>query len=134
MEVKGGEVLENGKVYLAAGGYHLFLERRGTKVHTRLIEAGEEDVYVPSVDKMFCSAAETFGPNVLGVLLTGMGYDGKVGFQVIKSKGGVTFAESEETAVVYGMPRAAITAGVVDKVVPLYKIADEIVNHYAVPQ
>ncbi len=131
IEVKGGEELENGRVYLAPGGYHLVFEKRGLTVHARLIEASEADVFVPSVDKMFSSVAELFGSKALGILLTGMGYDGKVGLEMIKAKGGTTFAESEETAVIYGMPRVAILAGVVDKVLPLYKMADEILNHYA---
>ncbi len=131
MEVKGGEQLENGRVYLAPGGHHLFFEKRGATVTTRVVEANEEDVYIPSVDKMFSSASDTFGSKVLGVLLTGMGHDGKIGLQMIKARGGVTFAESEETAVIYGMPCVAILAGAVDKVLPLYKIADGILNHYS---
>ncbi|MBI3359188.1 MAG: chemotaxis-specific protein-glutamate methyltransferase CheB [Nitrospirae bacterium] len=131
MEVQGGEHLENGTVYLAPGGHHLLFEKRGGEVYTCLVEASNENIYVPSIDKMLCSSADIFGSNMLGILLTGMGHDGHIGFQQIKAKGGVTFAESEETAVIYGMPRVSIEAGVVDKALPLHKIADEVLKHYA---
>jgi len=131
MEVQGGERLENGTVYLAPGGHHLLFEKRGGDVYTVLAEASEENLYVPSIDKMICSAVEIFKSKVLGILLTGMGHDGHIGFQEIKAKGGVTFAESEETAVIYGMPRVSIEAGVVDKTLPLHHIVDEIIKHYA---
>ncbi len=134
MEAQGGEKLENGRVYIARGGSHLSFEKRGGAVYTLLHEASEEDIYVPSVDRMMRSAADIFGSEVLGIVLTGMGYDGKAGLTDIKARGGTTFAESEETAVVYGMPRAAVEAGVADKVVPLYKVVDEILNHYALSE
>jgi two-component system chemotaxis response regulator CheB len=130
-EAKGGERLENGHVYIAPGGHHLLFEKRGDGVYTCLIPASEENIYVPSIDKMLCSAADIFGHNLLGILLTGMGHDGQVGFQQVKARGGVTFAESEETAVVYGMPRVAIEAKVVDRVIPLYNMVDAIMDHYA---
>ena len=131
VEAKGGERLENGHVYLAPGGHHLLFEKRGKEVYTCLVAASDENIYVPSIDKMLCSAAEIFGSDILGILLTGMGQDGHIGFQQIKAKGGVTFAESEETAVIYGMPRVSIEAGVVDKALPLHNMADEILKHYA---
>ncbi|HEY5600139.1 MAG TPA: CheB methylesterase domain-containing protein, partial [Candidatus Manganitrophaceae bacterium] len=88
----------------------------------------EADKYTPSVDQMMISAAEIYGPGVLGVILTGMGSDGKLGIKTIKEKGGTTFAESEETSVVFGMPKEAIGLGVIDKVLPLHKIADEVIK------
>ena len=131
VEAQGGERLENGHVYLAPGGHHLLFERRGEAVYTLIVEASDENIYVPSIDKMLCSAVEIFKSKVLGILLTGMGHDGHMGFQQVKAMGGVTFAESEETAVIYGMPRVSIEAGVVDKALPLHRIADAIVSHYA---
>ena len=130
IEAQGGERLENGVVYLAPGGHHLLFEKKGESVYTILADASDENIYVPSIDKMLCSAVEIFKSKVLGILLTGMGHDGRIGFQEIKARGGVTFAESEETAVIYGMPRVAIEAGVVDKVIPLHRIVDEINKHY----
>lgn len=130
LEAVGGEQLENGRVYVAPGGYHLLFERRDSKVYTVLKAKKDEDRYVPSIDLMMSSAAEIFGHQVYGIILTGMGNDGKVGMKLIKEKGGATLAESEETAVVYGMPREAVQAGVVDKSLPLNKIGDEILKHY----
>ncbi len=129
-EVDGGEPLEAGRVYIAPGGYHLLFEKIGSRVHTCLKTKTEEDRYAPSVDLMMISAAEIFGPGVFGVILTGMGDDGKIGMSKVKKEGGVTLAESEETAVVFGMPREAIEAGVVDQVLPLHKIAEEIIQYY----
>jgi two-component system chemotaxis response regulator CheB len=130
LEAVGGEQLENGRVYVAPGGYHLLFQQKDSKVYTVLKEKKEQDRYVPSIDMMMCSAAEIFGHQVYGIILTGMGNDGKNGMKLIKEKGGSTLAESEETAVVYGMPREAVQAGVVDKSLPLDKIVNEILRHY----
>ncbi len=72
------------------------------------------------------SAAEVYGPLVVGVVLTGMGADGTEGLRAIRDGGGLTLAESEETCVIYGMPKAAIEAGVVDRAAPLDRLAGEI--------
>src|SRR5579884_367499 len=129
-EVGGGEPLEAGRVYIAPGGHHLLFEKMASRVYTCLKAKTEEDRYAPSVDLMMTSAAEIFGAGVFGVILTGMGDDGKVGLERIKKQGGITLAESEETAVVFGMPREAIEAGVVDQVLPLHQIAEEITKYY----
>jgi two-component system chemotaxis response regulator CheB len=78
------------------------------------------------VDVLFRSAAEVAGPRVVSALLTGMGSDGALGTQAIRAAGGATIAEDEKTCVVYGMPRAAIELGVVDRVVPLPAVAEAI--------
>ena len=72
------------------------------------------------------SAAEVYGPRALGIVLTGMGSDGTEGLRSIREKGGLTLAEAEETCVIYGMPKAAIEAGVVHRAVPLERVAGEI--------
>lgn len=128
-EVDGGEPLEPGRVYIAPGGHHLLFEKKEQRVHTCLKEKRDGDRYAPSIDLMMSSASEIFGAGLLGVILTGMGDDGKVGLGSVKEKGGMTIAESEETAVVFGMPREAIKAGVVDRILPLYKIVGEINRH-----
>jgi two-component system chemotaxis response regulator CheB len=74
------------------------------------------------------SAAKAYGARALGVILTGMGSDGVAGLRAIREAGGGSLAESEETCVIYGMPKAAREAGVVDKSVPLHRIADEILH------
>ena len=86
------------------------------------------DLYTPSVDLMMTSAAEIFGKKVLGVILTGMGSDGKIGMREIRNRNGQTIAESEETAVVFGMPGEAIKDGTIDKVLPLPEIPEEIIK------
>jgi two-component system chemotaxis response regulator CheB len=80
----------------------------------------------PSADVLMASTAKAYGANVLGVVLTGMGSDGVEGLRAIREAGGRTLAESEESCVIYGMPKAAVEAGVVDLSVPLRRIADEI--------
>jgi len=74
------------------------------------------------------SVAECYPGRSMGVILTGMGHDGREGMRMIKEKGGKTLAQNEETCTVYGMPKAVIDAGLADKVAPLDKIAAEIVN------
>ena len=82
--------------------------------------------YVPSVDRMFESAAEVLRDKALGVVLTGMGDDGRLGIQAIKGAGGTTIAESADTAVIFGMPDEAIRTGAVDRILPLGDVAGAI--------
>ena len=77
---------------------------------------------------MLLSVAEIFPGRALGVILTGMGNDGEKGMRAIKAGGGRTLAQNEETCVVYGMPKAAVEAGVVDREVPLSEVVGEIIN------
>lgn len=102
-----------GRVYICPGDFHLT-----TRPNLRLELSGGEKVngYRPSVDVMLHAAAEVFGPNVLGVLLTGMGEDGVAGMASVRARGGRTFAQSAESCVVDGMPQRAIERGVVDVV------------------
>jgi two-component system, chemotaxis family, protein-glutamate methylesterase/glutaminase len=83
-----------------------------------------QDRYVPSADRLFSSLAQVAGRNTIGVILTGMGDDGMEGAKALVKNGGIVIAESEETAVVYGMPRAAVNAGVVRRSLPLGDIAN----------
>ena len=84
--------------------------------------------YVPSVDRMFESAAEVLRDKALGVVLTGMGDDGRLGIQAIKGAGGTTIAESADTAVIFGMPQQVIRSGAAHAVLPLDDIPAAIVN------
>jgi two-component system, chemotaxis family, protein-glutamate methylesterase/glutaminase len=99
----------------------------GDKVVARIVTPGPEDRYVPSVDAMFVSCAKVYKGRMLAVVLTGMGNDGARGVREAKRLGAQVVAESEESAVVFGMPREAIATGVVDRVVPIEAVVREIV-------
>jgi two-component system chemotaxis response regulator CheB len=85
-------------------------------------------IYKPSVDVLMLSVVESYSGQVLGVILTGLGNDGSKGMKEIKNVGGRTIAESEETCIVYGMPKSVVEAGMADKIVPLDAVAGEIIN------
>jgi len=125
-EAAAGDRVEAGRVLIAPGGYHLVIKKNRSGLVTELVLKSPSDKYVPSADRMMVSVAEVCGPAALGVVLTGMGNDGAEGVAAIKSKRGQCLAESEESAVVYGMPQEAFRTGAVDKVLPLGKMAEEI--------
>lgn len=125
-EAADGDLVEPGNALVCPGGYHMALKSKNGVVRVALKEPAQKDRYIPSVDLMMSHAAEQFGPSTMGVVLTGMGNDGKHGIVEIKRKGGYTIAEAESTAVIFGMPNEAIKTGSVDRVLPLYKIAGEI--------
>jgi two-component system chemotaxis response regulator CheB len=125
-EASTGDDVVPGRVLVAPGGRHLSLERRDEAVVVKLLDASPADRYLPSVDVLFQACAEQYSARLLGVVLTGMGNDGAAGIRFIRERGGLVFAESEESTVVFGMPREAIATGMVDKVVRLDRMADEI--------
>lgn len=117
-----GQSILGGYGYLAPGGWHMKI------TPTKRVKLFKDDsyIYYPSVDVLFDSVAEVFCPNAVGVLLTGIGRDGAQGLLNMKQRGCPTIAESEETAVVYGMPAAAKELGAALEILPSYKIADSI--------
>lgn len=123
IESQGDEVLMPGTVYVAPGGFHLELTRDGDVVKTRLGTSAPEHSCRPAVDVLFRSVAAVFGKQALGVVLTGMGSDGKLGAQAIVDAGGRVLAQSGPSCVVWGMPRAVEEAGLCERVVPLNEIA-----------
>jgi two-component system, chemotaxis family, protein-glutamate methylesterase/glutaminase len=125
-EAEDSEALEAGTVLVAPAGIHLKLRKRGTSSRVHLDEEPRSALHRPSVDVAMAAAARVYGARTLGVLLTGMGSDGVEGLRAIREAGGRTLAESEESCVIYGMPKAAVEAGVVDRVVDLPGMADEI--------
>jgi len=125
-EASDGELVKPGKVLIAPGGKNMVFERTGDEVLVRVIEPESSESCLPSVDRMFRSCAEIFGHRLLGVVLTGMGSDGSMGVRAIKEAGGQVMSESEDSAVIFGMPKAAIATGVVDAIVPLERIPDEV--------
>jgi two-component system, chemotaxis family, protein-glutamate methylesterase/glutaminase len=125
-EAKHDEVVRPGCVLIAPAGQHMKLRRRGGDVRVWLDDEPRSALHRPSVDVLMASVAKVYGERAMGVILTGMGSDGVEGLRAIRDAGGLTLAESEETCVIYGMPKAAVEAGVVDKAVPLTRVADEI--------
>ena len=125
-EAVAGDVVEPGRVLVAPAGQHLKLQRRNGQFVVHLDDEPAEALHRPSVDVMMESVARACGRKSLGVLLTGMGSDGAVGMRAIKEADGKTIAESEETSIVYGMPKSAIEQGIVDSVVPLYDMVEMI--------
>ena len=125
-EARDRETVAPGRVLIAPAGLHMKLVQRGDAVEVQLDEEPRSSLHRPSADVLMASVAEVFGPRSVGVILTGMGTDGAEGLGAIRRAGGRTIAENEETSVIYGMPKAAIEAGVVDRAVPLHEIADAI--------
>lgn len=125
-EAETGDAVTVGSVLVAPGGGSLALRREGQVVKVDIVPPQPEDRYVPSVDRMFCSAAQAMGRELLGIVLTGMGGDGGRGVRDIHSAGGRTVAEAPETAVIFGMPQEAIATGVVDEVAPLQNMPEVI--------
>jgi two-component system chemotaxis response regulator CheB len=130
-EAEGGEEPTRGSVLVAPGGYHLELEAVRGRILSRITRQTAADKYTPSVDKLFESAAKHFGSDLLAVVLTGMGDDGRRGACTVKECGGTVIAESEETAVIYGMPQQAVRSGAVDLVLPLNEIPTAILSGVA---
>lgn len=123
-EAAEGDEIKPGRVFLAAAGRHLTLRRGANgRVVTHLDARPFSMLHRPSVDVLFQSAAEVYGNRVLGVVMTGMGSDGKEGAAWIKSQGGLIFTEAESSCVVYGMPSSVMEAGLSDKSIDLENMA-----------
>ena len=114
-----GMALAPGTAIIAPAGKQLRLVRTRGAVHVALADDAVKSLHVPSVDAMAASVGETYGSGALGVILTGMGHDGVQGLRVLKERGGYVIGQDEASSVVYGMPRAAAIAGLVDRVVAL---------------
>jgi len=128
-EAVNGEKITSGVVFLTPGGHQTRIKRRGlTDFYIEISDEPRNTLYKPSVDVMMSSVAECYPGRALGVILTGMGHDGLEGMKAIKANGGKTLVQNEETCTVYGMPKAVVDAGIADKIIPLDKIAAEIVN------
>jgi two-component system chemotaxis response regulator CheB len=126
-EASEGDVLAPGLVVIARAGRHLTFQRRPDgSVSTHLDARPFDTLHRPSVDVMFQSAAEIFRDRVLGIVMTGMGSDGRQGAAWIKAQGGLVYTESEASCVVYGMPSTVVEAGLSDKSVLLKGMAQAI--------
>lgn len=127
-EAQSGDLLIAGRALVCPGNRHLKARRMALAGTVTLSDEGRVNGHRPSVDVLFRSVAAEFGPRSIGVLMTGMGDDGAAGLGLIKQAGGLTIAQTEDTCVVYGMPKAAIERGFAMRAVPLELMANALVN------
>ncbi|HEX7120160.1 MAG TPA: chemotaxis-specific protein-glutamate methyltransferase CheB [Longimicrobiales bacterium] len=128
-EAQAGEPIRSGRVYLAPGGFHMRVRRADEDFVLGLDDDRPVWGVRPAADPLFRSVASHFGPHSVGVVLTGMGRDGAEGLRVIRDVGGATLAQDAESAVIYGMPRAA--APYAGEILPLDRMADAIAERAA---
>lgn len=126
-EAKTGDALEPGRVYVAPGGEQLDVVEEDGAAKLAVKASAPHDKHAPSVDRLFLSAAKVLGRDARAVVLTGMGVDGAEGVKALAKAGAAVWAEAESSAVVFGMPEAAIKTGGVKHVLPL----DELGPHLA---
>ncbi len=131
VEAQGNERVLPGHAFIAPGHSHLLLKRSGANYMTELSQAAPVNHHRPSVEVLFRSAAKNAGPNVLGVMLTGMGKDGANAMLEMRQAGAYNFAQNEETCVVFGMPREAIAVGAVDEIVPIQEMTSRVLSRLA---
>jgi two-component system chemotaxis response regulator CheB len=127
-EAEDGDRVTPGRVLIAPGNFHMLLARSGAVYYVQIRDGPPVCRQRPAVDVLFKTAARWAGGNAIGVILTGMGNDGTAGLKEMKAAGAATLAQDEASCVVFGMPRAAWEAGVVDRLVPLDQIAREMLN------
>jgi len=128
VEPTDGQYIMPGHAYIAPGNRHLLVERDGARYRCRLNEGPPVNRHRPSVDVLFRSVAQNVGPNAVGVILTGMGDDGARGMKEMADAGSRTLAQDEATSVVWGMPGAAVKLGGVQEILPLGRVAENIMR------
>ena len=131
-EGRAGAEVVPGRVYIAPGGQHMLVVRRGTRYELSLNDGPSVLSCRPSANILFQSAAAAYGASVLGVVMTGMGQDGTEGAAAIRKAGGMIFVQDEASSVVWGMPGAVVKAGLHNRLSPLGSLAEVI--HGAVLQ
>lgn len=125
-EAEDEEIVANGVVYIAPGGYHMHITKSNGVAKINIDMLPDNTLHRPSVDVMIQSALKVYGKYTLGVIMTGMGKDGLEGIKELKQIGGYCLTQDEESSVVYGMPRAVVEAGLSDLSLPLEKISETI--------
>jgi two-component system chemotaxis response regulator CheB len=123
-----GELVSAAQAWVAPGDHHLLVRREGKAVRLALNQGPPVNSCRPSVDVLFRSAAATYGPGVLAIVLTGMGQDGLRGCECIRAAGGQVLVQDEASSVVWSMPGAVAQAGLADQVLPLEHLGSEIVR------
>jgi two-component system, chemotaxis family, protein-glutamate methylesterase/glutaminase len=127
-EAADGDAVLRGRVLIAPGNHHVLLQRSGARYYVSVKDGPLVSRHRPSVDVLFRSAAHSVGANGVGIIMTGMGDDGARGLLEMKQTGALTVAQDEASSVVFGMPKEAIALGAADKVLPLDRLAAEIVR------
>lgn len=127
-EATDNDRLLAGTIYIAPGDFHMTVSKDSGGVFVKLNKDPAIGGLRPAVDPMMVSVSEAYGAKTVGVILTGMGQDGAKGMAAIKKAKGLTIAEDQSTAVVYGMPKAAVEAGAVDTILPLNQVAEGIMH------
>lgn len=127
-ECVSGEPLSADCAVIAPGDFHMVVEREGRKVRVRTHQGPRENFCRPSVDVLFRSVAAVYGPRALAVILTGMGQDGLKGCEMLRAQGARVYVQDEASSVVWGMPGFVAKAGLADKILPLGRIAEEIIR------
>jgi two-component system chemotaxis response regulator CheB len=128
-EASDGDILTPGCAYLAPGGRQMVLDGTKSATKLRILDDNSEKIaFKPSVDISFGSAAKIFSGDVLGIILTGMGSDGREGSRMLKNKGATIWAQDEETCVVYGMPQSVAVAGISTLALPINDVASTILK------
>jgi two-component system chemotaxis response regulator CheB len=130
-EAIDGEEIASGMVYVAPGGKHLRVERRGARIVVALDDGPPVNFCKPSVDPMFASGAAVWGSALLGIVLTGMGSDGMRGTEIVANAGGSVIAQDEASSVIWGMPGQALATGACSAVLSLDAIAPAILRLFA---
>ena len=128
-EASNGDILKPGCAYLAPGGRQMIITGSESAAKIKIIEDDSLKIaFKPSVDVSFGSAAKIFGGKILGIILTGMGSDGREGARMLKTKGATIWAQDEQSCVVYGMPQAVAVAGISQLSLPLDEISSAIIK------
>lgn len=130
-EAVNGDVLKPGCAYLAPGGMQMMIERTGATGRLKILAGSADMNYKPCVDITFASASKAFGGDILAVVLTGMGADGREGARMLKSAGATIWAQDEASCVVYGMPQAVASAGIATQSIALDNMAESILKESA---
>lgn len=125
-EAQTGDMIEPGKVLIAPGDQHMIIKKRGDRFKVECFAGEKVNGHCPSVDVLFESVAKEAGKDAIGVILTGMGYDGAKGLLTMRKNGARTIGQDEKSCVVYGMPKASYNIGAVEKQVSLEHIASSI--------
>ncbi|WP_319778928.1 chemotaxis response regulator protein-glutamate methylesterase [Maridesulfovibrio sp.] len=128
-EAETGDRLLPGHAFVAPGGSHLIIDQKVSRIDLIVTPEPKEALYKPSANVLVSSVAKAVGRRALGVILTGMGNDGRDGIRELKSKGGRAIAQSDSSCVVYGMPKAIVDDGLADEIVDIDDMANAIINN-----